>query len=60
MNNDLLTLSTTLLDFVTMFTNNCAKGTISPADKRSLYVTLDAIKAQTILINNELDNVGDE
>ena len=57
-NNELLTAANSLLNLITMFVNQCATGIeYTPVEKASMYVILDAAKAQTIIVTNELDKI---
>lgn len=58
MNNELLTVANNLANLVSMFVNQCANGNeYTPAEKSSLYVIFDAIKAQSTIVNGELDKI---
>ncbi len=56
--NDLVITANSLMNLVSMFVNQCSyTSEYTVADKASMYVTLDAIKAQTVIVTNELDKV---
>lgn len=58
--DNIICLSNALRSLVALFDNQTiphSGDTYSDAEKSTMYVTLDAIKAQTVLLTNALDNL---